>query len=356
MHSAADGGATLLDDSNPNRYYYVSNSETSSGGVGILHFDATKTPHDVIGYRRTAQNTPTGSRNCGGGRTPWGTWLTSEESADGSVYEVDPNESSNDFCRVPIVPGAGGNYESNAYWGAPDNKYHFYTTEDAGSGYRLTRFIPNDSIETMLAKPRKLDRLCGASGNLSYLRLICNSGCSSSTPSGTYSWSTSRNPASGDQPYPNAEGIDVKGNELYFVTKGQRRLYIVDLLSNTWTSTGTIQSDSGNTFSPDQVARITGSNSPDDLLYFAEDGSGSQDIHARGLDQNGVYKFFTIIQGYTSTETTGLTFSPDNKYMYFAHQGNSEIWQIWREDGCSFGNGIYLDVNYHEFISRYLRK
>ena len=78
--------------------------------MGILHFDSTKTPHDVIGYRRTARKTPTGSRNCGGGRTPWGTWLTSEESNGGSVYEVDPNESttSPDYCRVPIVPEEGG--------------------------------------------------------------------------------------------------------------------------------------------------------------------------------------------------------------------------------------------------------
>jgi hypothetical protein len=212
--------------------------------------------------------------------------------------------------------------------------------------FSLVQFIPDDTIPTMLAKPRKLDRLCGASGSLSYLRLLTD---------GTYSWANSRTPQSGDQAYPNAEGIDVKGNQLYFVTKGQRRLYILDLDSNTWTSTATIQSDAGSTFSPDQVARITGSNSPDDLLYFAEDGSGNQDIHARGTDQNGDYKFFTILRGYSSTETTGLTFSPDNKYMYFAHQTNSEIWQIWREDGCTFGNGVYLDVNYHEFQARYLR-
>ena len=82
-----------------------------------------------------------------------------------------------------------------------------------------------------------------------------------------------------------------------------------------------------------QVAHITGSDSPDDLLYFTEDGDGTQDIHARGTDTNGDYKFFTIIQGYSSTETVGLTFSLDNKYMYFAHQKNSEIWQIWRDDG-----------------------
>jgi hypothetical protein len=200
----------------------------------------------------------------------------------------------------------------------------------------------------MLGKTRKLDRICGASGTLSYLRMRTD---------GTYSWSDSWTPQSGDQAYPNAEGIDVKSNyELYFITKGQRRLNILDLTGNMWTSTATIQIDGGAKFSPDQaVTRITGSNSPDDILYFAEDGSGNQDIHARGRDQNDEYKFFTIIQGYSSTETTGLTFSPDNKDIYFAHQENSEIWQIWREDGCTFGNVVYLDVNYHEFQARYLR-
>eukprot|EP00547_Thalassionema_nitzschioides_P014031 CAMPEP_0194238918 /NCGR_PEP_ID=MMETSP0158-20130606/5536_1 /TAXON_ID=33649 /ORGANISM="Thalassionema nitzschioides, Strain L26-B" /LENGTH=561 /DNA_ID=CAMNT_0038973277 /DNA_START=51 /DNA_END=1733 /DNA_ORIENTATION=- len=343
MHSYADGAATVPDDYDPtSRYYLVSNSESRSGGVGILHLDGTKTPHDIIGYRRTAENTPTGNgRNCGGGRTPWGTWLSSEESSGGSVYEIDPNAqpAGDDYCRVPIVPDAGGFYEANAYWeSTDDNKYHFYTTEDSDRNYRLTRFIPDDTIETMLSKPRKLDRLCNANGSLSYLKLVCTSSCrrsSSTHPSGTYSWdSSSRTPDLGDQPYPYAEGIDVKGNELYFVTKEPKRLYILDLSSNTWTSTGTIQSDDGSAlFSADQVARITGSNSPDDLLYFAEDGAqGTQDIHARGVDptsDNGEYKFFTIIQGYTTTETTGLTFSPDNKYMYFTHQENSEIWQIW---------------------------
>ena len=105
----------------------------------------------------------------------------------------------------------------------------------------FAQFVPDDTIATMEAKPRKLDRLCGASGTLRYLRLICTSGCSGSSPSGTYSWSTSRSPAGGDQAYPNAEGIDVKGNDLYFVTKGQRRLYIVKLDSNTWESGATIQ-------------------------------------------------------------------------------------------------------------------
>lgn len=188
------------------------------------------------------------------------------------------------------------------------------------------QFVPDDDIPTMLAKPRKLDRLCGATGTLRYLQLVCTADCGSDRPSGVYSWSISRTPAFGDQAYPNAEGMDVKGNDLYFVTKGQRRLYIVDLAGSTWRSGETIQSDSGSEFSPDQLARITGSSSPDDILYFCEDGSGYQDIHARGMDYQGVYRFFTIIRGYNSaeTETSGLTFSLDNKMMYFSHQVSNQ--------------------------------
>ena len=209
----------------------------------------------------------------------------------------------------------------------------------------------------MQSKSRKLDRLCGATGNLTYLKLICLTAYDTSTPSGKYIWTNSRNTTdvddNSDYAQSQTEGIDVKNNTLYFVTKSQERLYTVNLGGKNWTSSATIESDDCAAFTPYQVAHITGSDSPDDLLYFTEDGDGTQDIHARGTNTNGDYKFFTIIQGYSSTETVGLTFSLDNKYMYFAHQKNSEIWQIWRDDGCSFGNGIYMDVNYHETIARY---
>ena len=305
--------------------------------------------------------------------------------------KVDPNDpdtsNSNcrdggNCCRTPIVPAEGGNYESNAFWVSPsENKYHFYTTEDKSSNYRLTRvswflffllhhlapcsnfvlfvsqFVPDDNISTMLAKPRKLDRLCGASGQLRYLQLTCTANCGTNRPSGTYSWSTSRTPASGDQAYPNAEGIDVKGNDLYFVTKNQRRLYIVDLAGSTWRSGETIQSNSGETFSPDQITRITGSNSPNDILYFTEDGSGTQDIHARGMDSEGAYRFFTIVRGYSSSETVGLTFSLDNKMMYFAHQV-SVVVDCRKEETEQQQKGfvVHLPVLAASFCRRILRK
>ena len=59
MHSQTDGAGTVADDTNAAHYYMIANSESVTGGVGILHFDSTKTPHDVIGYIRTARKIPT---------------------------------------------------------------------------------------------------------------------------------------------------------------------------------------------------------------------------------------------------------------------------------------------------------
>ena len=76
-HVNCDGGATFAKDDGG--YYYVSNSETGehpsdlSGGVYSLEFTAD---HELIGYQRVLANT---AKNCHGGTTPWGTWISCEE-------------------------------------------------------------------------------------------------------------------------------------------------------------------------------------------------------------------------------------------------------------------------------------
>ena len=99
---------------------------------------------------------------------------------------------------------------------------------------------------------------------------------------------------------------------------------------------------------PDQISAIVGS-SGGTLLYFCEDGGNDVGVHAR--DNTG--KFYTILDAFPhyQSETTGLSFSPDNRHMYVSLQGGSGrhpgvIFDIYRLDGHPFG-GKTLDIKYH---------
>jgi len=323
MHKKADG-AGVFPHPIDNGWYYVSNSEVfdfDGGGVGTFRFDENG---EVIGYERTLINT---SRNCGGGRTYWDTWVSCEENTpNGTCHEVNPHTGyTSQINNVAL----GGNYESFAYDDAdPDVNARFFTTEDINGG-KLTRYTPHPSA---FQTSNPYDILSMPNGTYDYLIL--------NQTDNTFSWSP--NLIDGIQNaralFPNTEGIDVHNRILNFISKKNKELYTLDLAAGTWTSSSTLSGAFD--LQPDQLGRIIGDH---DMLYFCEDGGADCDIHAR--DATGQY--FTILKGVGyETETTGLAFSPNNKFMYVAFWQDSNIYSIWREDGLPF-NGEVAYTKYH---------
>ena len=62
-------------------------------------------------YKPLLRNT---SRNCGGGLTPWNTWISCEEVRGGQCWQVDPNPNGvhHKNPKETLLGGNGGEYET----------------------------------------------------------------------------------------------------------------------------------------------------------------------------------------------------------------------------------------------------
>ena len=140
FHILPDGGATFPDTRwwNEGGWIYVSNSEArneTKGGVGAITFDRYGS---VLNYRMVLENT---HMNCGGGRTPWNTWVSCEEvEFTGQIYQVDPTGERP--AQKMTIGSAGGRWESFAYDIRDKAKPRFFTTEDHNKGC-TRRFTPS---------------------------------------------------------------------------------------------------------------------------------------------------------------------------------------------------------------------
>jgi len=325
-------GAAVFTHPDSDGWVYVSNSEVSGGdgGVGAIYFNSAG---EVIWYQMILSGT---DRNCGGGKTPWNTWLTCEEDSGGQVWEVDPwGYHSHRQTQIGSA-GGGGYFESVAYDNRQPSQPHFFVTEDTLNG-AIRRFTPNPNVVQNAYDAGNYWAILSSPGTTRYLVI--------NPTSGTFSWSTSMSEAreSAATQYAWSEGIDVRDGKLYFTVKKWKLLYVLDLDSQTFERSSTESGAFNN--QPDQIARIIGDESEQNILYFCEDGGDDCGVHGRNMNGD----FFTIIDGPSyDTETTGLAFSPDKKHMYVSFQSNpGHIFDISREDGYPF-DGATLDIKYHQ--------
>lgn len=334
FHARPDAGACHEDTrpDNPGGWVYVSNSEmpnNGEGGVGAITFDKDG---NILDYQMVLTGT---TMNCGGGSTPWGTWVSCEEDFQngegvGQIYQVDPT-GRQPSQRTSVGEG-GGRFESFTYDVRDRSNPRFFASEDRLRG-ALRRFTPEnpnwDDPWTMLH----------GAGTLDYLMLR-----PTGNGQGEFWWGNDlfQSQLNAKLYYPESEGIDVDDNSLYIVCKRIKSMFILDLDAMTYRNFTTTHGVFDG--APDQVSRVLGdSSSDDDILYFTEEGGRSAGIHGR----NPRGQFFTVLEGPTyRQETTGISFSPDGHRLYVAFQDDGILFEVMRVDNLPFF-GRTLNVKYH---------
>ena len=168
------------------------------------------------------------------GKTYWGTWVTCEETSGGQVHEVDPYTG---ISAETVIGNSGGAYESFAYDARNRLAPTFYVTHDRSNG-AMVRYTPDSAIVAAAESTGDCSKILTDQGtNGVHHWLVLN------PTAGSFSWTTNRSIADNNasQYYPSAEGIDIRDGILYFTTKGQKRLFILDLDGGTYTWQSTNQ-------------------------------------------------------------------------------------------------------------------